>query len=84
MCQRPLSRRGCRKREKERERERGTQNKCGEGKLLRRKKKQSVMGASVDAKAEGDLRSALRASIRRASVGLEEIDKARVVPISRG
>jgi hypothetical protein len=39
------------------------------------------MVASVDAKAEGDLRSALRASIRRASVGLEEIDKARVVTI---
>ena len=48
--------------------------------MLRRKKKESVMGASVDAKAKGYLRSALRASIRRASVGLDNIDKANVVP----
>jgi hypothetical protein len=46
-----------------------------------RKKKESVMDASVDAEAGGDLRSALRASIRRASAGLDDIDKARVVPI---
>ena len=48
---------------------------------MRRKKKESVMGASVDAEAEGDLRSALRTSIRRARVELDDIDKARVVPI---
>jgi hypothetical protein len=37
--------------------------------------------ASVDAEAEGGLGGALRASIRRASIGLDDIDKARVVPI---
>ena len=46
-----------------------------------RKKKESVMDASVDAEAGGDLRSALKASIRRASIGLDDIDKAKAVPI---
>ena len=46
------------------------------------KRRESVRRASVDAEAKRDLGGALRASMRRASVGLGgDIDRARIVPI---
>jgi hypothetical protein len=46
------------------------------------RRRESVRRASTDAEAEGGLGGALRASIRRASVGLgSRIDNGRVVPI---
>ena len=45
------------------------------------RRRESVRRASVETEAEGDLGGALRASIRRASIRLDNIDKARVAPI---
>jgi hypothetical protein len=49
------------------------------------RRRESVRRASVDAEAEGGLGGALRASLRRTSVGLGVgFGKARVVPTSKG